>query len=339
MISLQTPVPTLATPIACDPASIQAQLLKLDTPCYVLRVNGEVGLSAQPASQPTGETLAILPPLPLSQLGDPSFCQFHGVKYAYTTGAMAGGIASAELVIAMGKAGLLGSFGAGGVAPARLEAALQQIQQALPNGPYAFNLIHNPAEPIMERGAVDLFLKYGVKTIEASAFLALSPNIVYYRAAGLSLGADGQIQIGHKVIAKLSRKEVAVQFMQPAPAKMLKELVEQGLISELQASLAERVPMADDITVEADSGGHTDNRPLVSLLPSIISLRDEIQAQYAYPHPIRIGAAGGIATPESALAAFMMGAAYVVTGSVNQSCLEAGTSEFAKQLLAQSRIA
>ncbi len=40
--------------------------------------------------------------------------------------------------------------------------------------------------------------------------------------------------------------------------------------------------MADDITVEADSGGHTDNRPLVCVLPSIIALRDEIQAKYHY---------------------------------------------------------
>lgn len=330
------PAPVQSASIAFDLAEIQAQLLNLQAPCYVVRLNGRVGLASQPVD--AAETLALLPPTPPEQLGDPTFRQFHGLKYAYATGAMAGGIASADLVIAMGQAGLLGSFGAGGVAPARLEAALQQVQQALPNGPYAFNLIHNPAEPMMERGAVDLFLKYGVKTIEASAFLSLTANIVYYRAAGLSLGPDGQIQIGHRVIAKLSRKEVAAQFMQPAPAKFLQELVAQGLITALQAQLAEQVPMADDITVEADSGGHTDNRPLVSLLPSIIGLRDEIQAKYQYPYLIRVGAAGGIATPESALAAFMMGAAYVVTGSVNQSCLEAGTSDYAKKLLAQAEM-
>jgi len=63
--------------------------------------------------------------------------------------------------------------------------------------------------------------------------------------------------------------------MQPAPEKMVKELVSQGLVTELQAALAAKIPMADDITVEADSGGHTDNRPLPCLLPSIIALRDE----------------------------------------------------------------
>lgn len=330
--------------VAFDQAGIKQKLLNLHQPCYVVRYDGHIGvaneghLSDTRSSSGQAETLFALPALSLEQFGDPAFRAFHGVRYAYSTGAMAGGIASADLVIALGKVGLLGSFGAGGLTPPRLEEAIRQIQQALPHGPYAFNLIHSPSEPALERGAVDRYLQYGVKTVEASAFLDLTPNIVYYRAAGLSLNAANQIQIGNKVIAKLSRGEVAAKFLQPAPVKLLKELVNQGLITELQANLAERVPMADDITVEADSGGHTDNRPLVSLLPSILSLRDQMQDQYNYANPIRIGAAGGISTPESALAAFMMGAAYIVTGSVNQSCLEAATSPHAKKLLAEAEM-
>ena len=63
------------------------------------------------------------------------------------------------------------------------------------------------------------------------------------------------------------------------PERILAKLVQENRISETQARLASRVPMADDITVEADSGGHTDNRPLVSLLTSILSLRDRIQEE------------------------------------------------------------
>jgi trans-AT polyketide synthase, acyltransferase and oxidoreductase domains len=186
---------------------------------------------------------------------------------------------------------------------------------------------------------VNLYLKYQVRTVEASAFLDLTPNIVYYRVAGLSLNDANQIEIKNKVIAKVSRREVATKFLQPAPPRILKELLEQGLITDLQAKLAAKVPMADDITVEADSGGHTDNRPLVCLLPSIIALRNEIQEQYNYQQPIRIGVAGGIATPESALAAFMMGAAYIMTGSINQSCIESGACNHTKKLLAQAEMA
>ncbi|GCL35567.1 PfaD family protein [Sphaerospermopsis reniformis] len=280
-----------------------------------------------------------VPPLAIQQLGDTSFLDFYGVKYAYMTGAMAQGIASEEMVIALGKQRILSVFGAGGLSPSRVETAINKIQQALNQKPYAFNLLHSPSEPAIERLSINLYLKHQVRIVEASAFLDLTDNIVYYRAAGLSLNSANQIQIKNKVIAKVSRREVATKFLQPAPTKILKPLVEQGLISELQANLASKIPMADDITVEADSGGHTDNRPLICLLPSILELRDEIQNKYRYENPVRIGVAGGISTPKSALAAFIMGAAYVVTGSINQSCIEAGTSEYTKELLAQAEMA
>ncbi|MBD2521867.1 PfaD family polyunsaturated fatty acid/polyketide biosynthesis protein [Nostoc sp. FACHB-133] len=332
--------------VSFNEKGIKSKLLNLEKPCYIIRVEGKVGATNEgylyPCNQEkTGqaEILVSTPPLSTGQLGDPNFINFHGVKYAYATGAMAQGIASEELVIALGKEKILSSFGAGGLSPARVEAAIKRIQQALPEGPYAFNLLHSPSEPAIERGVVDLYLKYQVRTIEASAFLDLTDNIVYYRAAGLGLNVDNKIEIKNKIIAKVSRREVAIKFLQPAPTKILKQLVEQGLISELQATLAEKIPLADDITAEADSGGHTDNRPLVCLLPSILELRDEIQRKFSYEKPVRVGVAGGIATPQSALAAFMMGAAYVVTGSINQSCIEAGTSQHTKQLLAQAEMA
>ncbi|MFN6497362.1 MAG: PfaD family polyunsaturated fatty acid/polyketide biosynthesis protein [Nostoc sp. DedQUE01] len=332
--------------ISFEQEAIKNKLMVLDKPCYVVKFAGKIGVTNEgylsPADNGTAaqvELLTFVAPVRIQQLGDPNFLSFHGVRYAYSTGAMAGGIASEEMVIALGKAQILSSFGAGGLSPDRLEAAIKKIQQALPQGPYAFNLIHSPSEPAIERRAVDLYLKYQVKTVEASAFLDLTPNIVYYRVAGLGLNDANQIEIRNKVIAKISRREVATKFMQPAPPRILKELLEQGLITDLQAALAAKVPMADDITVEADSGGHTDNRPLVCLLPSIVALRDEIQAQYHYQIPIRVGVAGGIGTPESALAGFMMGAAYVVTGSINQSCIESGACEHTKKLLAQAEMA
>ena len=49
-----------------------------------------------------------------------------------------------------------------------------------------------------------------------------------------------------------------------------------------------------------------------------------------------MGAAGGISTPWAAAAALAMGAAYIVTGSVNQSCLESGTSDVVRRMLAQA---
>jgi PfaD family protein len=332
-----------AESVAFDPAGLRAGLADLGRPCFIVRLGGRVGLTAAgaPAYGAAGgaELLGALPPMPPELLGDPAFRAAHGVRYAYAAGAMANGIASVELVTALGQAGMLASFGAAGLIPARVEEAIGRIQAALPQGPYAFNLIHSPSEEALERRAVELYLRYGVRTVEASAFLSLTPHIVRYRAAGLGLDPSGAIVAGNRVIAKISRREVAEPFMRPAPESLLAPLVEAGQITPLQARLAAQVPMADDITVEADSGGHTDNRPLVCLLPSIIALRDAIQAELGYPQAVRVGAGGGIGTPAAALAAFMMGAAYVVTGSVNQACVESGASPHARRLLAQAGMA
>lgn len=331
--------------VAFDEETVRENLLRLDQAVYVVRIDGHVGVthagqiaSGEPGPG-KGEVLAVLAPLPIERLGDPGFNACYGTRYTYYGGAMASAIASVTMVAALGKAGFLGSFGAAGLPPARLEAAIQQIQAELPNGPYAFNLIHSPNEEALERRAVDLYLRYRVPVVEASAFLDLTPHIVYYRAAGLSEDPSGKIHIGNRVIAKVSRREVAAKFMAPASEKVLNQLVQEGKISQQQAMLALRVPMADDVTVEADSGGHTDNRPLVGLMPALLALRDELQEKYQYDTPVRVGAAGGISTPVSALAAYAMGAAFIVTGTINQACIESGACEYTRGLLAKASMA
>ena len=325
-----------------DEAGQAARLLDLARPCYAVRVDGQLGLTSVGELCPdrSGQALVGLAlPLLADQLGDPGFRATYGTRLAYAAGAMANGIASEELVIALGRAGLLGSFGAAGLTPDRVLAAIQRVQAALPDGPYAFNLIHSPHEAAVEERLVELYLARGVRVVEASAFLRLTPAVVRYRVAGLAADPAGQPRIVNRLIAKVSRREVARQFLEPPPESLVQALVEAGHLTAEQAALAARVPMADDVTVEADSAGHTDNRPLVCLLPSIVELRDELQRQHRFAAPVRIGAAGGISTPLAALAAFAMGAAYVVTGSINQACVEAGASAHARQLLAQADFA
>ena len=63
------------------------------------------------------------------------------------------------------------------------------------------------------------------------------------------------------------------------------------------------------------------------------------RADSGLPQRVRIGAAGGIGTPDAAAAAFMLGADFVTTGSINQCTPEAGISDTAKDMLAQADIA
>src|SRR5438128_2859157 len=258
------------------------------------------------------------------------------VRFAYGAGAIANGIGSAEVVEAMARAGMLGFFGAAGLSLTAIEAAINRLSRNIGDLTYGFNLIHSPNEPDLEQAVVDLYLRRNIRLVEASAYLDLTLPIVRFRVHGIHRDADGRVNTPNRVIAKVSRVEVASKFMAPPPARFLRILLDRGEITTDQAELAGRIPMAQDITAEADSGGHTDNRPSITLIPTMLALRDRMQAQYDYAQPLRVGAAGGIATPASAAAAFAMGAAYILTGSVNQACLEAGTSEAARLMLAQA---
>lgn len=110
--------------------------------------------------------------------------------------------------------------------------------------------------------------------------------------------------------------------MSPAPSIMLQHLQQMRAITAEEARLASLIPLAEDITVESDSGGHTDNRPLGPLFPAVMAVRDECMKQYKYDQPIRLGVSGGIG---AAAAAFAYGASYIMTGTINQSSVEAGS--------------
>lgn len=268
-------------------------------------------------------------------LGSAEFRRDYGVRYAYAAGAMFKGIASAALVIRMARAGLLGFFGTGGVRHTEIEAVLREIREAVgPGAPYGMNLLAAPDDPESERRLIALFLRHDVRYVEAAGFTAVTPAVVNFRFSGAYRDERGRARTRRHVIAKASRPEVVTAFMSPPPGAMLAKLVEDGSLTRAEAEIAAELPVAGDVCVEADSGGHTDGGNPVVLIPAMTRLRDEMTDRHRYPERIRVGAAGGLGSPEALAAAFVLGAEFVVTGSVNQCSPEAGTSDAVKDLLA-----
>ncbi len=326
--------------------ALNSAISRVTDPVYLVNENSRIRI-AQKGLITIGENIipdagqyplfAYAPPLHPSDLGDPFFKKRHNLTYAYVAGAMANGITSVEMVQKVGNAGMIGFFGAAGLPIAMVDAAIDRLQQSMGKLPFGFNLIHSPNDPELESAIVELYLQRGIKLVSASAYLGLTLPLVYYRVKGIHIDDTGNVVCPNKIVAKVSRVEVAEKFFSPPPEKLLSTLVEKKLITRNEAELAASIPMADDLTAESDSGGHTDNRPAITLLPTMLALRNKTVSKYNYKNPICVGLGGGIATPESAAAAFAMGAAYVVTGTVNQACVESGTSELVRQMLAEAR--
>lgn len=302
---------------------------------YAYQKNGNIAIS----TDKTEDAVCFqLPNMTAERFGDPEFKKEYGLKYALYGGAMANGIASSDMVIALGKAGFMGSYGAGGMSLAAIAAEVDKIKSALGDKPYMINMLSN-RNADAEMQLAKLLVEKEVPAVEASAYIVPSDALIYYRLKGIYRDETGRIVIPRKIIAKISREEVMEKFVSPPNAAQTEALVRAGLLTAEEASLAARIPMADDITVEADSGGHTDGRPLVSILPALIAFADRIQKKYSYQKKVRVGAGGGIGTGLSCLGAFQLGAAYVVTGSVNQACVEAGTSAYVKKVLSETAMA
>lgn len=332
-----------------DGAALVRATQRVREPAHVVRDGGtgrvgvayggtwNQGSGAEPGQRPL---LATLPALYPEWLGDRSFCEVHRLRFPYVAGAMANGIATTRLVVAMARSGMLGFFGAAGLNLDQVEAALVELETALnPAGlSWGSNLIHSPQEPELEAGVVELYLRRGVRRVSASAYMALTAPVVRYAASGLRRGPDGTVVRTNHVFAKISRPEVARRFMAPAPDNLLDALVSAGELTREEATLAREVPVAEDLIVESDSGGHTDRQPLGALFPIIRRERDAAVETHGYKRSIRLGAAGGLGEPTAVSAAFGLGAAFVLTGSVNQASLESGLSESGRAMLAEASL-
>jgi hypothetical protein len=91
------------------------------------RTHPRAALRAQAGSDGShfrAERIAVLPALYPEWLGDRSFTEAHGLRFPYVAGAMANGIATPELVVALARSGMLGFFGAAGLAFEGVEAGL-----------------------------------------------------------------------------------------------------------------------------------------------------------------------------------------------------------------------
>ncbi|MFF8001839.1 ACP S-malonyltransferase [Streptomyces sp. NPDC007917] len=263
------------------------------------------------------------PEIAADALGAAGFRERYGLRRAYLVGSMYGGVSGRQLLRSTAKAGLLGFLGTGGLTLDEVERELRAVVDELgPGGAFGVNLLYRHRAPQQEGALVDLLLRHGADLVEASGYPLITEDLVRFRLKG------------GRILAKVSRTDLAAQFLAPPPQPLVRRLLETGAVTEQEAAAAAGRPMADDLCVEADGGWLTGTADLLSLLPAVLRLRDEA----ALPgHRVHVGCAGGIGTPEAAAAAFLMGADFVLTGSVNQCSVEAATSDRVKDILQEAR--
>ncbi|WP_437595495.1 ACP S-malonyltransferase [Sorangium sp. So ce590] len=297
--------------------------------------------AAPAASPPAASPPAASPPaargtrgMSLEVLGSATFREDYRLRYAYVAGSLIDGISSTEVVVRMGKAGLIGYLGTKGVALDAVEESILHIQRELRDGEsYGVSLWCDLDDPYLEWQSVALYLKHDIRYIEAVTYLQITPALVYYRLKGAYRDHRGRAVTPRRVLARVSNLDVARAFMSPAEDHVLDQLVKDGRLTREEGALGRELPISDDLCAHADSGGPTDMGITAVLMPAMARLRDDMMARSGYAKPIRVGAAGGLGAPEAIASAFMLGADFIVTNSVNQCSAEASTSDRVKDML------
>jgi len=271
-------------------------------------------------------------------LGGSGFRNRYNLRYAYLVGGMYRAISSKEMIVSLADSNILGFYGTGGLKFDKVAEDIRYIKSIVKTDkPYGINVVSSIGEEDKENRLISFLIKEGIETIETSGYIYITKPIVKYRAERLFLH-NGEVKNTNRIIAKVSRPEIAELFMSPAPENVISSLLSGGDITKEQAECLKKVPIASDICVEADSGGHTDQGVATVLIPAIRRMRDRIMEKYRYSEYIHIGSAGGIGTPESAGAAFFLGADFIMTGSINQCTVESGTSNVVKDMLEDAAI-
>lgn len=272
-------------------------------------------------------------------LGSEDFKKRYHTHYAYVAGGMRNGISSVKMITKMAKSNLLSFLGSCDMELDTLERSLVELKHTLGNGyPYGVNVTYQPNQIEKETKIFHLIHDYNIHIVELGSYIAVSDSIVQYRVNGLKEKEDGTVEIRNKVLLKVSRPEVVEVFMEPISDKIIQRLLMEGKISDREAKLAARVSLVDDFIITSDCAGQTEGGSIAAFYPVMKEIIDSARKKYPYENEIGVGVGGGIGTPWAAASAFIMGADFIETGSINQCSVESGTSNEVKDILQQLNI-
>lgn len=243
-----------------------------------------------------------------------AFAEVTGARRRWVVGGKAYGISSPELVNAAADDGCLAFYGAAGVPLPQVADDLARLDR---RGPVGVNVAQ--ADATRDAAVLELARAHGLERVEVSGFLRPTPAVVGFRFGGPSF-----------VLAKVSRLGAARAWLSPPSARVLRAAVDRGLLSSTRAAAAADQPCAHGLILEGDSGGHTDRRSWLTLLPAVRALPGGDTAL--------LGVAGGIGTPEAVRAAIAAGADFVLGGSVHQSCEESGVRDAVRHTLQRAAV-
>lgn len=184
-----------------------------------------------------------------ASLGARTFRERYGPRRACLLGSLYGGVSGPEMLRSAAKAGLFGFLGAGGLSVDETERHLRARTDDLGlGGSFGVNVLYRHGAPEQEAALVDLLLRRGVGLVEASGFPMMTEGLVRFRLKG------------GRILAKVSRTDVAAEFLAPPPTALVQRLLAAGAVTEAGARAAAGRPWRTTSASKRPAAGCTPPR-------------------------------------------------------------------------------
>lgn len=269
------------------------------------------------------------------KLGDREFMKKYNINLPYIVGPMHKGVSGYEFVKRLSDNNILSFVGTRGLSVDETQKIVVKLRG---RKNYGVSVDYDSFDKEHEKQIFELLIREKISVIQASSYFNLTENLVLYKLYGAKKNSNGENCIPNKIFLKTTRPEIAELFMTPVPENMLKKMHDEGKLSEEQVEIAKSIPLADEIIVVSFGADKTGSIPVNSFLPQVIAKKNALIKKYGYSENIHVGAAGSIGDPVSALDAFLLGADFIMTGSVNQCTAEAEISDMIKNKLQKVEI-
>lgn len=265
----------------------------------------------------------------VSCIGSEEFKKDYDVDFAYAVGGMCKGISSVAMIKKLSDSRILGFLGSYKL---KLDEAKELIDQALScmeHHRIGVNVTYDALNLENHIEVMDYIIKKDIRNLEVSEYRMIDLSIVKYRLKSLSIDKDSKFVVPHKILAKVSSREMAEKFCSPAPEELVQILYQNNEITEFEAKYAKYLPMCDDLCIEY----YTQGQSALGYIQTMKEMSRSLYEKYKLFQCPRVGFAGGIGNPQTVAVSFLLGADFVVTGSMNQCSVEASTSDIVKDNL------
>lgn len=263
-----------------------------------------------------------------NHLGSNSFKEEYKVNYSYVVAGIQKGISSVAMIEELSENKILGFLGINGLS---LDEALDLISSAkkkIPLDSIGVKVSNDLLNPDYGKTVMKHIIEEDIKKIEVSGYQKPDLALVKYRLRNIKIDEKGNVIIPHKMLVHITSVKAAQSFMRPIPENILKQLLDAEEITLKEAENARNIPMCDDICIDNNKG---ENR--YGWLSTLKKISKENFNKFNLKKKVRIGIGGGIGSPQTVAMAFFAGADFIVTSSINQCTVEAGTSDYVKSLL------